>query len=339
MRKFYYPIKDVSLYEEYPTRQTGMDEILEVGKTTEGDYSIRSLLEFDIASISASISAGTIDGSANFDLKVFSALQDRIIVGQVLALYPVSQSWVEGQGYFYQDRLEETSGATWSQRDTGSLWANSGSSYLSGSEVSGSEDDANDFTFDVTDIIRSWVSGSISNYGAVLKFSDFDESNLSNTGCYKFYSRQTHTVYSPMLVAKWDDSTYNTGSMDAAPDTGLIVYPANLRPAYRTDENVRIDLVARAQYPLKTFDTQFTAWQTHYLPATSYFSIIDAQSKEVIIPFDDYSKVSEDSSGPFVNFTIQNMHPRRFYLFLIKVVTSTGYEYVFDNNYTFTITL
>jgi len=339
MRKFYYPTKDASIYEEYPTRQTGMDEVLEVGKTSDGTHKIRSLIELDLEEISASISSGVIPSSSQFEMKFFAAEATRLDSSQVVNLYPVSQSWLEGQGYFYQMIVEEGYGATWKYRDTGSLWSITGSSYIPEMGVSSSKG-VIDLSFDVTPLVLSWLSGSVPNYGGVLKFSNLDEAEHTNKGNYKLFSRQTHTVYSPMLVVKWDDSIYNTGSMEPIPDAGLTVYPSNLRPSYKVGEITRVNLVARASYPIKSFTKQFTNWEmTSYLPRTSYFSIVDVQSKEVIIPFDEYSKISMDSTGPFVRFEITHMYPHRYYTFMTKVLTNGGYEYVFDNNYIFMVSV
>lgn len=338
MRQFFFPTQDVSLYEEFPNRQTGLDEILEVGKSDEGTYSKRSLILFDIAAISSSMLNRTLPLSASFDLKLFVSRAEKLVYSQSVNIYPVSQSWKEGTGYFYHDSFEDTDGATWVYKETGSRWATSGSSFIS--STSSSVIVGNpivDFQFDVTSIVRSWLSGTFPNYGLVAKFPTIDESNPANEGSVWFFSRNTHTVFLPTLIAKWDDSSRATGSMSASSDTNLSVYPTNLKPLYRQGEIVRVDVLARSTYPLKTTATVFTGWQDSYLPTSSYYSIEDVQSKEVIIPFDDYSKLSVDSNGNFFKFRVEKMYPRRYYKVLFKVVTSTGYQHVIDDNYTFSI--
>ena len=115
MRNFFFPIKDASIYSELPTRTTGLDEILEVGKTIDGINSIRSLIDFDFPTISSSVALGLIPPNACYDIKLFVANATKIQRNQQIKIHPVSQSWEEGSGYLYQDIVEEVvsaSGAT-----------------------------------------------------------------------------------------------------------------------------------------------------------------------------------------------------------------------------------
>lgn len=338
MRRFYFPTKDTTIYEEFPTRETGFDEILEFGKTLHGTKSCRALLDFNISEISSSILAGTISPTSLFDLELILAKSSNLLSDQVVYIYPLSQSWREGQGYFYQDILEESQGSTWRSRYSGSLWAVSGSAYTSSSFSSASLDTtATKITFNVTDLVVGWISGTIPNYGMIVKFLSTDELDNTNQGNIKVFSRNTHTVFSPSLVIKWDDSSRNTGSFSSASDYGLVAYPSNLRPSYKLNELVRVDVTARVQYPTKTFSSTFAEWSNKYLPTSSYYSIVDVQSNEIIIPFDDYSKLSIDSNGNYFKFKVEKMYPRRFYKILLKVDTFAGYNYIFDNNYYFKV--
>lgn len=359
MRRFFYPIKDATIYQEFPNRQAGLDEIVEVGKSDNGRYRIRSLLGFDIAALSASISAGTVSPAASYDFKLFLAKATKLQLNQVVNVHQLSSSWDEGSGYFYQDMRESTDGATWKYRQTGSVWnaastgsvgslwvasvsssvSGGGDYYVSSSASVQTAEPITDLTFDVTSYIQSWVSGAISNDGFLVKFSDGGENSDSNYGRLKFFSRNTHTVFSPVLIAKWDDSIYNTSSWTPASSSTLTVFPVNLHPEYKQGEVARIDLVARELYPMKTFTTQFEAWKNRYLPTTSYYSIVDVQSQEVIIPFDDNSKIGVDANSNFITFAVEKMFPRRYYKMMFKVIFPDGHKYIFDEHYNFTVAL
>ncbi len=340
MRRFFFPLQDASIYQQQPNTQAGLDEILDVGKSQFGQYIIRSLLQFDLSSVSSSITSvvsSSIPFSASFDLKLFLANAELLKLSQSVYLYPLSSSWEEGQGYLYQEPYTETDGTTWLQRSTGSLWVNTGSDFvLSPASFQNSEKPIGDLTFDVTAFIQSWLSGTLPNNGFLIKFPDADEQDITNAGKMSFFSGDTHTVFLPTLIAKWNDSTYSTGSLTAAPTTGLSVYPANLRRTYKQSEIVRIDVVARPQYPLKTFTNQFTLYDTQYLPSSSYYSVVDAQSKETVIPFDSCSIISVDTNSNFFNMAIERMFPGRYYKLMFKVITD-GYEYIFDEDYVFTV--
>jgi len=350
MRQIFSPTKDASIYEQFATRNTGHDEILEVGKDNHGTDRVRSLIQFDIAAISASIVAGEIPTTASFDLKLFIARAEDIQIGQYIIAQPLSASWQEGAGFFYQNvntaytssrvpsvGFFEDDGTTWNNKQTGSAWTSTGSDYYTSSLSSSLADPVVDMTFDITTFMGLWLSGSIVNNGIVLKFPDNNESDHKNNGNAKFFSRQTHTVYIPQLIAKWNDQTYITGSISGSSPNNAIVVPKNISPSYRSGEVVRVDLSVRDQYPLKTFDTLFSAYAGNQrLPTSSYFSIIDVQSNTTIIPFDSYSTISSDGSGSYFNFRVEGMYSGRFYKVLVKVINQ-GYQKIYDSGHFFIV--
>ena len=66
------------------------------------------------------------------------------------------------------------------------------------------------------------------------------------------------------------------------------------------------------------------------MPTVSYYSIRDARTDEVIIPFDGYTKLSRDINGSYFNLWLNAFQPERFYRILIKT-TIDGSEQIFDN--------
>lgn len=338
MRYFYTPSKDASIYQQFPTFNTGLDEILEVGTSDHGTQAVRSLVQFDLTNISASLSTGEIPANAKFDLVLYLANASSLKVAQNVQGKIITNAWTEGSGYFNQDTLNAQDGASWKNAQSGSLWTASGSATSSaGAIVQPSGNPIGDFTFDLTAMVSGWVSGTVANDGILFKFPDADEQDPTNMGNIKFFSRDTHTIYRPTLVAKWDDQVWNTGSLQAAPSHSLLAVPGNMKPAYRVGEVARVDIYVREQYPLKTANNIFTSYQgNRALPQTSYFSIIDEQSGNIVIPFDDYSKLSVDPVGSFMKFTVQNMFPLRYYRVLLKVVHD-GLDEIFDNNVLFTV--
>lgn len=347
MRYFYLPTQDANIYEQYPWKNTGLDEILEVGKSLTTNTRIRSLLQFDIASVSSSMSNGTIPLNSEFDLRLFCARADNLKNSQLLEVHVVSQSWVEGSGYFYQNvnvpyvttstpssGFVETDGTTWKTRETGSNW------FVTGSPIVGPSTSASlefkDISINVTPLVRSLVSGTYENNGLLLKFPDSDEFDNKNVGSIKFFSRNSHTVHLPTLIAKWDDQRYITGSMSAS-SVDVVVTPRTLKSKYKIGELARVELSVREQYPRKTFNTVYTAFAgDQRLPVTSYYSIVDQQSNTVIIPFDDCSKISCDGTTSYIRFKIDAMYAGRYYKLLIKVIGS-DYVNVIDTGHVFKV--
>jgi hypothetical protein len=350
MRIHFSPAQDASIYEEYSWRNTGLDEILEVGKNEHGTKRVRALIMFDAAEISRSFAEGRIPPGTKFDLNLFVARADDLRSGQQIFIQAVSQSWIEGTGYFYQNTnvpytatrdpnggYFENDGTTWKNRQNGSAWTVTGSEGT-GLVVSTSlASPVKDLNIDVTNLVLSWVSGTISNNGFLLTFDAVSEADTKNVGNIRFFSRNSHTIHLPTLSAKWDDQTYLTGSMSALDADDVVVVPRNLKPKYKIGEMVRVTLSVRERYPQKTFDTRYSAYDgVKRLPVTAYFSVVDQQSNTVIIPFDDFSKISCDGTVNYCDFKVQSMYAGRYYKILFKVVDS-GFEHIIDNGYLFTV--
>lgn len=339
MRNFSFPSQDASIYEFKANRNSGLDEILEVGKSFPETGSVRSLIQFDLTDISSSLVSGLIPQSCKFDLILYVAHAKKLERNQTIELSAVSQSWMEGAGYFYQDVIQEDNGTNWISRSTGSDWATTGS-ITTGNAVSGTLTSAvlaTYLTVDVSDIVQQWLSGTIENNGFLCKFPDSDEMSGTNKGNVKFFSSNTHTIYRPTLVAKWNDQVFVTGTLSPAPSTNLVAVASNTKSHFNVGELATIKISARQDYPLKTFDTRLEAWKgNNYLPSSSYFKIVDEQSGMEVIPFDDYSKISTNVSGSYFKFKVQNMYPYRYYRILLKVENEGSID-ILDNNTIFTV--
>ena len=136
--------------------------------------------------------------------------------------------------------------------------------------------------------------------------AEYDTSILGNL---KFFSRETHTIYPPKLEVMWDDSSWNTGSLSELNATELdrlTVYFQNIKPEYKEKSKVKFRLVGRELYPTRGFDTTPAALTIKTLPSGSrsltqgtYYSVKDAETEEVIIPFSTGSIVSCDSTSNY----------------------------------------
>lgn len=353
MIRTYFPVQDASIYEDYAWKNAGYDEILEFGRSAaEPSASIRSLIQFDMTALSASLASGEIATSASFELKLNVAHASDLQLGQVVHLVMVTGSWSEGSGYYYQNvnvpfmtgstagptvGYVETDGTTWLSRSSGTLWSIAGGDIVASGTVSQSvADPVVALVFDVTDFVRIGVSGS-DNTGWAIKFPDADEQNSSYAGNMKCFSRQTHTIYAPTLKAHWTSQSYITGTLASADLSQVLVTPSTLARKYTSDDMARVRLSVRDQYPLKTFADIFTSYVgNQLLPTTSYFSIVDAQSNYVVVPFGDSSRISCDGTGSYFDFYVEGMYPGRIYK--TKIKTTDGiFTRHFDMGHTFTI--
>jgi len=213
-----------------------------------------------------------------------------------------------------------------------------GSSLLSSQAFSYTTSDIN---VDVTNIVKGWLCGCVPNEGVILMTS-LELSGIDNVnGTIKFFSKETNTIYSPYLDVSWDDSVYNSGSM--VPLGGYNPYTVvvkNLSREYKFGSLVRINLFAREKSPLKNFvkGTQQSQYLSSSLLSTNtYYAIKDNESENMVVDFDDYTKLSCDGSVHYFNLDTTTLPVSRYYRLLIKT-TINGEVKIFDNGNIFTIT-
>ena len=366
MFKIFYAEKDATLYQSLPEANTGLDEILEIGKRLETDGSTllksRAVLKFDMSEISASLSKyGKTVNNCKFMLQLFTSHAKNLPSEYTIHSKLVGENWINGTGY---NSDATTDGVSWNYPISASNWISSsqqvqiGSStlYISGSGTggnymyqSGSGSSAGlitsesftsrttDLNINVTDSIKIWISGSggasIPNYGFLLQFSDADELNDAVSGFVRFFSRETHTIYVPKLTMYWDNSTFATGSLPAVDLESYVIY-TQLKPTYKDTEIAKIRIYARDKYPQKSPTNLFPIQQNNYLPTTTYYAVYDAATDEAIILYDNiYNKVSCDSTSNFIYIDMTGFMPERYYRLEFKIVDGFTEQYINDDIY------
>ena len=367
MHFFTFAEKDATLYEGSTTqsRNTGLDEILEVRKDTNIDASVintsRVVIKFAITNISESIVAGTIPENARYYLNLYDAKSTELTTSQSLYAYPVSQSWIQGDGRFF-DKPATTEGVSWRYRDgenTGTQWVSGsndiGGTWFSGSGYVGSQSfnhETIDMRMDVTDITKKWISGSIANEGFIVKRSGSygngdsatDEGSTDRLGNFAFFSRDTHTIYPPKLEVEYDDSTFNTGSLstlDADDVDDVVVYMKGIRQEYKEKSKIKFRVYGRERFPTRTYSTSSQNLNVKFIPSQSQYSVRDALSEDEIIPFSTGSYLSCDGAGNYFRLDLNAFQPERHYRFLYKVVSGSGntrVEHILDEDHIFKVT-
>jgi hypothetical protein len=322
----------------------------------------RVLIQFDYTDISSSVQSGQIPSSAKYYLNLYDASSEELLRTQNLFAYMVSGSeWTEGNGKLDHDPVT-TDGVSYQYRNqdettpwvTGSVLTDGGSWFTSSIdaqyEVSSSvtlTKATRDVRLDVTDLVSNhlYSASSYPNRGFILKRESItptdytfsfnsgsdttkDESSSTRFGNLKFFSTETHTIYPPKLEVVWDDSSWSTGSLSplvTADLERLKIYFKNLREEYKEDSVVKLRVVGRELYPTTTFATTPAELNVKYLPsASAFYSVRDADTEEVIIPFGTGSKISSDSSGNYFNLMMNGLQAERNYRFCIKVISGSG---------------
>ena len=101
-------------------------------------------------------------------------------------------------------------------------------------------------------------------------------------------------------------------------------------------------MAGRELYPTTTFATTPAELDVKVLPsASAFYSVRDADTEEVIIPFGTGSKISCDSSGNYFNLMMNGLQAERNYRFCIKVISgsNTTDEQInfYDDDYEFRV--
>jgi hypothetical protein len=369
-----FPSKDTTLYSLYPDKNSGLDPILEIyNKTYYSDPIFistaeiaRTLIAFDSVEI-ADILNNLVSGSQwQSNLRLSNANTTGVINNSTLFIHPLAQDWENGTGK--SDNIPETqngSSWTWTTFRGGSKWTTAsfgayvtasfktsnpgGGVWYTGSltglkyNVTQSFNirSTKDVNTDITDIVKSWYSSSIDNYGVILKWSSSLEYNQSgsvepNMG---LFSVDTHTIYPPQLEFRWNDYVFNTGSSTNTFITSsqMVITLPNNEGLFNQNSIKKFKLNVRPQYPVRTFQTSSFYISNYYLPTSSYYAVKDLDTNEFIIDFDTvYTKISADNEGNYIKLYMDGLEPERYYKILVKTLIN-GETLILDDNYYFKV--
>ena len=266
---------------------------------------------------------------------------------------------------------QAANGATWTHRTnfTSSTWPTTNSTFGMGasgsytnqagggvwytgsafrSEATFLAEDNLDLSLDVTTMIQKFSSSfyddspsyptGIPNNGFIIKKPRSAEEDGFGFGYLKYFSSDTHTIYPPKLTFKWDDSTYNpTAGATTLQSGDIFLSLYNSKQEFQRKSKQRFRLTTRKRYPDRTFTTESNYLDIQYLPATSYYSVRDAETNEVIIPFDtNYTKLSANSDGMYFDLHMEGLQPERYYKLMFRSDNTEGIQ-VYDEDYYFKV--
>jgi hypothetical protein len=343
-----YPDKDVTLYSEAPTSNTGKDEILEIAgyeDTTGTARTTRTLISFDTDEVKEIIDTKVNGSNYSASIHLYLAEASEIPVSFSIEGYPVSKTWDEGRGKF-GDIPIDISGASWSYTLNGGEinWISSSfmtgetGSYISGQtgggswffEISGSPVELSqayinnsnlDINLNVTSFVNSILSNEYPNNGLILKLENDFEFNTESNIKLRYFSSDTNTIYRPYLEIKWDDSEFITGSNLPLLSDNIEINLKNGKQVYFPDEVGLIKINTRPRYPTRVFTTSSVYLTQYFLPPNSYWSMKDYYTGEVVVPFDDnFTKISCNENGSYFKFFFSSLESERYYILSIKTI-------------------
>ena len=356
-----FPEKSATLYSFDPIKNTGLDEILELStflSINNSNEVSRILVKFPSDQITDIVTNLVSGSSYDAYIKLYLANASSIPVNYTIYSHPISGSWEKGTGRL-GNVPETTDGASWDFRnyDSGSPWfsvsfpTNTTGSY-SGTNTGGglwytasSYESTQSFTpsltkdieLKVSNTVKAWFTSSINNEGFIIKHSPSLEFTSQSYFETKYFSNNTHTIYPPCLEIKWNDYTF-TSSLSVASNTKIVATLDNNKNEYQQDSVQKFRINVRDQYPTRSFSTSSVYLNNKLLPTQSYYSIVDLDTKEIIIDYDTvYTKISADSVGNYFNIYVNGLEPERYYQILIKSIFTNKETIVLDDNYYFKV--
>lgn len=198
-----YAQKDATIYERTESLNTGTDQILELKHEYPGNASIynsRVLIKFDTSDIESKVNSGLISQNAKYYLSLRSAQVREIPQEYVVYAYPVSSSWTNGTGKYFNKPIT-TDGVSWKYRTSKSV---------------GTEWDVppSITSYEWDEISDSWVDANVL-FGVNLS-ADVTSSYFTNDGggtwwtwdgaeCTQSFSYESSDVYMDVtsIIKKW----------------------------------------------------------------------------------------------------------------------------------------
>ncbi len=194
-----FPTKDATIYSLYPSKNTGLDEILESSTSIINASALpqasRFLIQFDSTEMNNLINNKISGSNWKAYFRGFLANLEGLNLDTQLEFYPISGSWNMGTGkYNYNPEIQNGVSWGWRLYSGSNAWSTSGfpafvtASYSSeiggGTWYTGSSNntvlpifssqsftyaDSGDIDVDITNMVKAWYSGSIENQGFIAK--------------------------------------------------------------------------------------------------------------------------------------------------------------------------
>jgi hypothetical protein len=310
-------------------------------------------------------------------LKLNVAKSTNVILESNIEVYPISGSWNNGSGQYMDNPVNHTGTSwVFSDFSGSNKWPTVDLPPLVTSSYSGSNNAGGgtwftgsggypgigsleftqsfnlrsnkDLNVNITDALRVWYSSSknindnnpkITNEGFIIKWEKDKEFVTSNaiTPQLSYYSIDTNTIYPPQLEIKWDDSTYETGSLSVIDTPNLFVALNNNSGIFYRESINNFRLNVRPEFPVRSFQTASVYTTNYALPSQSLYAIKDLDTNEFVINFDEsFTNISCDATGSFFTVYMNGLEPERYYSILIQTEIG-GQTIIKDENYHFKV--
>lgn len=295
----------------------------------------RALMHFDLSALASLTSSGQVPSSGVVYRLHLADLQHNSTLPKSfdIEVQSLTQDWDEGTGIDV-DQFSDSGLANWIQPKTGQYWSVAGSSGSGEIFVQHFDSGHEDLDIDVTNLVSSWLSGTISNNGVMIRLSSTLESDGSDYYVKMFSSRETYfPVRTPYIEARWDDSLKDDRNNFVFDYSGSLFLYNRVRGAYTnlsTGSNPLLVSIADSSGTLTTVTASWTGlmgvYSASFVLATGsysgsiFYDIWHTSAKTFMtgtfFPTDSFSSTSVAPFSPFTQIVnlreryIQSDQPR-----------------------------
>ena len=179
---------------------------------------------------------------------------------------------------------------------------------------------------------------------------------------YKFepYIITTTTKNSELLSGSLDSGSLDSGSLDSGSleesttdnteqtkslESGVMelknkdlhIFIENIKESYSHDGIEKLVVGVRELNPKKNFSNRMRYTGRNITSLDMFFSVLDAETEEIVIDFSEFTKISCDTNGHYFNFDFSCLSRGRLYKFILKLEYE-GIRKKYDNKLAFMIT-
>lgn len=321
-----FPIKDSYISFENPNNNYGRDEIYEISSNPKS----RALIQFDQDEINSLITDHT-SGIYDANLKLYLSNASALPIDYTLEFNYINESWDMGTGR-NGDQPNPQNGVSWNYATPTSSW-DGGNYNNSGISQSFNYQSNKDINQDVKSIVNLWYNNIIPNNGILIKYNDIIESSSLEFNT-KYFTSDTHTIYSPHLEFHWDDINYSS-SLSVINNSNFISNITNLKKEFTSDNIFTFNIKNRDIYPTRQFQSSSIYLNNKILPSSSYWSLKDVKTEEIIIDYNDLgTKIGADDNGNYFTLYMNGLQPERYYQIIIKTIINDNVIIIDNpNNY------
>lgn len=316
-----YPKFDATIYEKTESLNTGIDQILELSHELVGSsskYNSRILMKFDVSDIESRVNSGKISQNAKYYLQLRTADVREIPQEYKVYAYPVSGSWVNGTGRYFNTPIT-TDGVSWTYRtskSTGVIWSTTPATS----------------SFEWDEISDTWIQNDNSfNYGEIYANVSSSFTSVSGGGtwwtwdgaeCTQSFSYESSDIYMDVspIVKKWI-----TGSGRFNNDGFILKFSSEIESSNETLTSLKFFSVDSNTIYVPKLQVVWddSTFSTGSLSAISLGDVVVGVGLKKSYTETEKAKIRVDSYNryPQKTYTTQSYYTQKYYL-----PTSSYYE-------------